>query len=859
MRRIIFLAIFMIATLLGANTSVLAQGTATSSTHLVSSLNPSAHGSAVTFTATVSGGSGVPTGNVFFSDNGSNLAGFGLDASGNASITVSSLSAGTHTITASYGGDSVYAASSGTTSQMVTTNQLTITISTSGSNFTYGEAAPDVFMTISGGAHHGTMHYYFDDTEAANQFPFTQDTGRFPGQVLPAGTHQLTVRFTSDDGNTDAAVSNAVPVTIAPAASQVLLSSSPNPSVEGNSAQIQALITPIGPQNGVNASGTVNLSEGSIDYGTYPVNTVTRTAIINLSTLTVGSHSITASYSGDNNYLPSTATFVQQVNSPRVGTSTSLSVVPSAAVYNQPVTLNAQVSPSLNVGGTVTFLDGGQSLGTVHISSGFATLTLLSGLPVGAHSIVAAYGGDSGHDPSNSVACILPVDLALPNGSVSAPLTAVTNQQVGFSLSLQPIYGGTPTGSVLVSEGANTLGTFPLTNSACAFTLSFASPGRHIITCQYSGDSNYSSSTFTTSLDVSLATTSTALTFSPSNPIYNQTITFTAAVTSLQVPSVLGGSVVFIDSVSGVLGTTPVVNGTATLQVPSLNVGSHSITAQYSGAGLYQDSTTSTNVTVAPALAVISLSNLDQTYDRTPKAATAVTTPAGVPVNITYNGSATPPVNAGTYIVVATSSDPDYSGSVSSTLVIKKALLTVTADSKIKSLNAVNPQLTGSLVGVAPGDNIGISFSTTATSSSWVGSYPITSVLSDPGGRLSNYNVVRTDGVLTIVFGSTSGVEAPLRADGSSSYHLGQSVRVSFEVFDANHNSVTLAGTVSDIRLTAINGVNVNIVPVTSSLDLHGKKWSFLIDTSNLTLGSVYGYTLTLADGSVIRFQFSIR
>ena len=66
-------------------------------------------GQTVTFTATVSGGVGTPTGTVEFLDGATPLGSATLDGSGNASLGVSSLTAATHNITAHYLGDVAYA------------------------------------------------------------------------------------------------------------------------------------------------------------------------------------------------------------------------------------------------------------------------------------------------------------------------------------------------------------------------------------------------------------------------------------------------------------------------------------------------------------------------------------------------------------------------------------------------------------------------------------------------------------------------------------------------------------------------------------------------------------------------------
>ena len=77
------------------------------STAVVSSLNPSMLGQAVTFTASVTSASGSPTGNVQFKDGETTIATVSL-SSGQAAFTTSSLNAGSHSITAHYGGDASY-------------------------------------------------------------------------------------------------------------------------------------------------------------------------------------------------------------------------------------------------------------------------------------------------------------------------------------------------------------------------------------------------------------------------------------------------------------------------------------------------------------------------------------------------------------------------------------------------------------------------------------------------------------------------------------------------------------------------------------------------------------------------------
>ncbi|HEV2522676.1 MAG TPA: Ig-like domain repeat protein, partial [Candidatus Acidoferrales bacterium] len=106
-------------------------GTNSTSTALLSSLNPSTPGSSVTFTATVTSPSlGAPTGSVTFLDGGVALGSGTLNATAQATFTTSALGLGAHSITAQYTGDAIFATSvSATLTQNVLAASCTGTIS----------------------------------------------------------------------------------------------------------------------------------------------------------------------------------------------------------------------------------------------------------------------------------------------------------------------------------------------------------------------------------------------------------------------------------------------------------------------------------------------------------------------------------------------------------------------------------------------------------------------------------------------------------------------------------------------------------------------------------------------------------
>lgn len=139
---------------------VLEPGGATTTT-LTSSLNPSAYGEPVTFTATVTAqGSGAPTGTVTFSENGMTLGTVTLNASGQATFTTNSaaqgnpLQRGTDSIVAQYGGDSTFASStSAPLSEVVLAPLVSITVSPNPATVAIGQT---VQFTATGNYSDGT-------------------------------------------------------------------------------------------------------------------------------------------------------------------------------------------------------------------------------------------------------------------------------------------------------------------------------------------------------------------------------------------------------------------------------------------------------------------------------------------------------------------------------------------------------------------------------------------------------------------------------------------------------------------------------------------------------------------------------
>jgi gliding motility-associated-like protein len=107
------------------------------------------------------------------------------------------------------------------------------------------------------------------------------------------------------------------------------------------------------------------------------------------------------------------------------------------------------------------------------------------------------------------------------------------------------------------------------------------------------------------------------------------------------------------------------------------SVGTYPITLAGGSSANYSISLVNGVLVVNKATALVTLGNLTATYDGTGKSATASTQPAGLTVVLTYNGSASAPVNAGTYPVTGTVVNINYLGSATGSLVINKAPQTI--------------------------------------------------------------------------------------------------------------------------------------------------------------------------------------
>lgn len=300
------------------------------------------------------------------------------------------------TVRSAFGGSEsrvVDASPGGTGGQIATTTSLV-------SNLNPSELGQPVTFTatiVAAGSPTGTITFK-DGATAIGSGTVVNKTASFTAPSLAIGSHTFTATY-SGDAAFAGSTSNAVIQVVNKATTTLTLFGNPNPSPLGQAVTFSSSVT-AAPAAGI-PTGTVTFFDGGTALGTSQV--VNGLASISVSTLTVGSHLITSSYSGDARFKASASPiFTQTVQTGLSGTT--LTVAPNPAARKQLVTLTATVNlTTLSAGGTVTFRNGTTVIGNAVVgATGVATLTWPAPNQRGTFNLTAAYGGNANLAPSTS-------------------------------------------------------------------------------------------------------------------------------------------------------------------------------------------------------------------------------------------------------------------------------------------------------------------------------------------------------------------------------------------------------------------------------------------------------------------------
>ena len=473
----------------------------------------------------------VPTGTVTLMNTGASpatvLGMIPLDTSGSGSLSTTSLAPGTYIVTATYSGDGTYAASTSTAQALTVSQASTTTVITlSAPSVTVGQ--PETLsVTVQGSAAvalSGTVTFLDGTTvlgssavtAGSSTVPTASATASLMLSSLGVGSHPIVARY-SGDMNYATSLSAAQTVTVTQATAPVSLAVSAASVTVGQAEMLTATLQHTGSPA---LTGTIMFYDGTALLGSSNATATASggTAVLAVSTLAVGTHQVTARYSGDTNFV-ATVSAAQTVTVISATTTTSLGVSGANINANQTETLTATIaggaSPTLS--GIVTFFDGTVTVGTANVTAtatgGTASVTLTT-LTVATHQYNARYGGDTNY--TASVSASQSVIVSLVPQTITFP--TVPNHVVGDSAFTLNATASSGLGVVysLVSGPAT------LSGSSVAVT----GVGTVVIQASQAGNTTYAAATAVTqSFSVTLQPVVTLAAVSPTGALAGTAVT----------------------------------------------------------------------------------------------------------------------------------------------------------------------------------------------------------------------------------------------------------------------------------------------------------------------------------------------
>lgn len=477
-------------------------------------------------------------------------------------------------------------------------------------------------------------------TETCTYTGTTASGSSLPVLNLPftaTGTASSTTKsISSVTASTDAtSVTSAASVTIAKIPTTTTLTVSPTAPTYGSSETLTATVSPA-------ATGTVAF----VDTTTGSTLCAAAAVAAGVATCTttaagpVGSHTVTATYSGDANHEASVGTLTS--NTRAITTTITDSASPASVQFGSPSTLAASGLPPA-AGGTITFTDAdGNTLCTS--TAGVRDCATSATLAAGSYAVTATYGGDAhyvGATSTNAASLVVNKATATITDTVNGAPSASAVYGTAATLATQGLpAGATGTITYTTASGA-VLCTATLPDASCASSASLAA-GSYDVTATYSGDANHVRTTSAAvSLDVTKATVISLA--STVNGRAAATITHgeTALLDSTGLPPEASGTLSYTASSGDVLCTATLPDATCVTS-KDLAGGTYAVTARYSGDANHEPTAGPVmTLMVAPQASVITATF--KARAQTAGAATIITatgTPKGATGTLTFRSNA---------------------------------------------------------------------------------------------------------------------------------------------------------------------------------------------------------------------------
>ncbi|MDV3252792.1 Ig-like domain repeat protein [Devosia sp. BK] len=553
---------------------------ALTSTEVTTSAPSITLGGTVTFSVKVNSTAATPTGTVDVYIDNTLVADDVLLTAGMTSVSATPSSVGTHVIRVEYSGDADLEQSTGILAGDLHIDRalVSLSVSASANAVAYGQSATlSADISSAGGPLSGDI--VFDINGTRYQAPITNGRAELTVPTLEPGFYLVTASYaqTSDFQSATAPLAGGLTIQRAPSALTVV-SSSPV-SVYGASPTIEARLN----TGSLAPTGTISFTvDGSPRSADSFANGV---AVLSLSGLDVGNHTISASYSGDGHILPATDALTGGHTVTPASTVMALSATPLTAELGTAVELVAEVTGVRTPSGNVVFMVDGTSYGARSLVGGKARLTL-SALTVGSHDVSASYATQNNHDTSSAtLATPVVITHKTTTLGISGPPAPLHVGELATFRADLTAGAFTPTGTVdfIIDGDISAPLRRPLVNGSATLDYAFMSGGNHTVEAVYAGTHEYGPArdALAGGQVVVAAATSTALSL-PAAPLrFGDPITATAVVTALTAGAGTPSGIVEFLVNGTVVGTSALVGGSADFDLPALSAGQYVVIARY--------------------------------------------------------------------------------------------------------------------------------------------------------------------------------------------------------------------------------------------------------------------------------------
>ena len=581
-------------------------------------LTPSAFetpgGSNITLAAKLLSAAGTPTGPVTFSEDGNILGSATIEATGDATLPTSALVPGIHAFLATYAGQGPFTpATSVHIYVLVDKFPVTLTLTATPNPIIVNQTATFT-ATISSPDHTIPSPITINDSiyTPVTLTPDANGHATYTASFPNIGAEGITATYSGDDTHASASAFLSE-VIVSGYTTSTTLTSTQNPAAAGQPVTFNIAVANTFSQGGP-PTGAVTLTDGNTVLATLPLLPGAPVVTYTTSTLPIGSHTITATYNPTGGFAGSSASLTETITGQF--TSLSLTATPNPVSALAPLTLTASLTylipAGINPTGTVTFFDGSIPLGTSPLTNtGRATLTTsLDGAR--DHILHASYSGDSVLAPSTSP--IVTETVTLNPTSTSLTVTPAPNATAFQTITLNasthspstasvatPLCLGCAIPAITFFANGSVLGSAPVDSAGNAHRTFNLPAGSFSLTATYLATPSFAESTSNPVAEtIAPATPNLTLTAQPNPALQSQPVTLTASLATPGIPpSAISGNVTFLDAASP-LGTAPIGNFGAVLNVSTLFVGTHQISAVYSGNANLTGASAALSVTILP-------------------------------------------------------------------------------------------------------------------------------------------------------------------------------------------------------------------------------------------------------------------